>query len=129
MGSGAKTRDARQRVTGYPKERKKRKVRHHRDSIIQSKDGRCYLCEMLDGDDRQRPDIECHHIFFGTANRRKSEEDGLKVYLCPEHHRTGPEAVHNNARVDAYLKRIAQAEYEKSHTHEEFMERYHRNYL
>lgn len=39
-----------------------------------------------------------HHI-FGGSNRDKSEAEGLKVYLCLEHHISGKEAVHNNAEL------------------------------
>ena len=39
--------------------------------------------------------MEEHHIFGGTANRRKSERYGLTVLLCGEScHRNGPRAAH-----------------------------------
>ena len=62
----------------------------NRDSIIQPKDGRCLLCSMLDHEeDKYWSYIEKHHAFFGRSNRKHSEEDGLTVYLCVAHHRTG----------------------------------------
>lgn len=76
------------------------------DSIIQQKDGRCFLCGMLD-----------------------HEEDGLTVYLCVEHHRTGKAAVHRNRESDLILKRYAQEIYERDHTREEFRTRYGKSYL
>ena len=102
--------------------------RRHKASILQKKDGRCYLCMKLHGDDRIHLQTEEHHVFFGVANRWKSEEDGMTVYLCMEHHRTGREAVHNNAAVCRELQAAAQTEYEKRHTREEFMKRYGKNY-
>lgn len=42
--------------------------------------------------------VQEHHIIMGTSGRAKSEELGLKVNLCENHHIYGPEAVHNNAQ-------------------------------
>ena len=53
----------------------------NRDSIIQPKDGRCFLCGMLDHEeDKYWSYIEKHHVFFGS-NRKHSEEDALP-YIC-----------------------------------------------
>ena len=93
-----------------------------KDSILQ-RDKACYICGTTQNLDR-------HHIFFGTANRRLSEEDGCVVYLCRRHH-TGGAGVHNNRKVDLTLKaRCEEAwleEYDK--TIEDFIKRYGRNYL
>ncbi len=62
-------------------------------SILQDKrGGECYLCNMLLGIDSPAASREEHHIMYGTANRRLAEHYGLKVYLCPYHHRSGPKA-------------------------------------
>ena len=53
----------------------------------------------------------------------------VKVYLCHAHHIYGSEAVHNNARIRHELQRTAQREFEKQHSHKEFMEIFGRNYL
>jgi hypothetical protein len=66
---------------------------------------------------------------FGTANRRKAEHYGLWVYLCLEHHEQGFEAPHTNRDTDLYLKRIAQREFEKRHTHELWMSEFGKSYL
>lgn len=56
-------------------------------SIMHDKrDGTCYLC-MAAGDYSRQTCLEEHHCIHGTANRRLSERWGLKVYLCPAHHR------------------------------------------
>ena len=93
-------------------------------SIIQNKK-RCFICERETG-------LEEHHVFFGTANRKLSEKDGLKVWLCYEHHR-GTNGVHgkNGHTLDCYIKSIAQMRYMEYYgkTKEEFIKRYGRNYL
>ena len=73
-------------------------------------------------------DLHRHHI-FGGANRKYSEADGLWVYLCAKHHNMSDEGVHFNKALDERLKKLGQNAYEEEHSHEEFMERYGRNYL
>ena len=84
----------------------------------------CYECGRSDG-------LELHHIFYGTANRKLSDKDGLVVYLCYNHHR-GAEGVHNgNKRLDDKLKRVAQRAYMRTYNKNvaEFRERYGKNYI
>lgn len=89
-------------------------------SILQ-KQKMCYFCN-------DQRNLEEHHVFFGTANRKKSEHHGLKVWLCPEHHR-GKTGVHHNKHLDKMVKRFAQKTFEKTHTREEFMREFGKNYL
>lgn len=99
-------------------------------SIMQDKrGGECYLCNSLLEIDAPAPNREEHHIMYGTANRRLSEHYGLKVYLCPYHHRTGPEAAHRSRRTDLLLKRAAQRAFEQKYGREKWMEVFGRNYL
>lgn len=98
-------------------------------SIIHPKNGTCYLCAKLEDDIREKKDLEEHHVFPGTYGRKVSEENGLKVYLCPEHHRTGPAAVHRDHAMLRIIQEDAQREYEKTHTRAEWMELIGRNYL
>ncbi len=112
----------------YPKPQKKKKRKCHPRSILHCKDGTCYLCIKLRNDFRIHPAVQEHHI-YGGANRAVSEAEGLKVYLCPEHHIFGPEAVHNNIRNMRILQQDGQRAYEMTHTREEFMARIGRNYL
>lgn len=72
--------------------------------------------------------LEEHHVFSGV-NRRNSESYGLKVYLCKNHHTHGEMAVHQNKEVDMMLRRLGQQAFEKTHTREEFMEIFGKNYL
>ena len=55
--------------------------------------------------------LHCHHVCGGTANRRLSEEYGLKVWLCQYHH-TGQRGVHFNKDLDTQLKKLAQERFE-----------------
>lgn len=106
-----------------------KKKKKHKESILHSKDGTCYLCAKLNGDYSQKPYLEEHHIYGGNPNRKISEAEGMKVYLCAEHHRIGPEAVHNNRGNMRILQRDGQKVYEEEHSREEFMELFGRNYI
>lgn len=88
---------------------------------ILQKEKRCFRCGT--------PYVEDHHVFFGTANRKLSEKYGLKLWLCPKHHRTGPEAVHLNRAVDLEYKAMAQLAFEETHTREEFRQIFGKSYL
>lgn len=72
-----------------------------------------------------------HEVFYGTANRQKSIEDGLVVYLTPELHNMSNEGVHFNKEFDLELKQAGEQiwlnYYNK--TIEDFIKRYGRNYL
>lgn len=78
----------------FPKTQKKRKKRmKHPRSILHEKNGTCYLCMLLDGNHNKHLLLDEHHI-FGGPNRIHSEEAGLKVWLCLDHHTMGSLAVH-----------------------------------
>lgn len=97
-------------------------------SIMQEKDGRCYLCMALHGDHGRKATQE-HHVLFGTANRKLSERYGLKVYLCLEHHEEGPEAVHKNADLARMLKVEAQRAFSIRFPNLDWMAIFGRNYI
>lgn len=73
-------------------------------SIIQDKK-ECYFCKTTQN-------LEDHHIFFGTANRKVSEKYGLKVWLCHDHHTGTNESVHQSKLMDRCLKILGQEFYE-----------------
>lgn len=93
-------------------------------SIMQT-NKECYFCH-------KKINLHKHHILKGIRNRKKSEEDGLYVYLCYEHHE-GTNGVHgkNGHELDMILIRKAEEQwlgcYNK--TEEDFIERYGKNYL
>jgi len=116
-------------MIGYPKQKQIKRRLKHPKSILHAKDGTCYLCTKLHEDIRKKKGLEEHHVFPGSFGRKASEQNGLKVYLCPEHHRTGSEAVHREHRFLQMIQEDAQREYEKTHTRGEWMDLIGRNYL
>ena len=89
-------------------------------SILQSEKV-CYLCGKQYG-------LECHHVFGGVANRRISEQYGLKVWLCHDCH-TGTEGAQYDSEKNLYLKQMAQLAFEQTHTHDEWMRIIRKNYI
>ena len=96
-------------------------------SVMQSDNSRCYLCRRNGSGDP----LEEHHIFFGSANRALSEEDGMKVMLCGNRcHRNSKEAAHRNRQTDLLLKQKAQTAWEaRNGSRDDFIRRYGRSYL
>ncbi len=92
-------------------------------SII-SNNKRCYRCGSFSN-------LQIHHCLAG-AYRKKADEDGLVVWLCLDCH-TGSRGVHNTKEGmkwwREYLMPLAQSKYLESHTEEEWMSRYGRNFL
>ncbi len=68
-------------------------------------------------------------MFFGNGLREISEANGFTVYLCPQHHTDGPDAVHRNQRMNRLVQRATQDRFEVNHTREEFMDLIGRNYI
>ena len=62
---------------------------------------------------------------FGTSNRKNSEKYGLKVWLCHFHHHE----VHMNRDTALELIQMAQSKFEETHTREEFMAIFGKNWL
>ena len=90
---------------------------------ILSNEKKCYLCGANQNLDR-------HHIFFGTANRKLSEEDGCWVWLCKPHHTMSLVAVHQNRETDLILKKRCQEQWVKAKgSRDEFIKRYGKSYL
>ncbi len=101
-------------------------------SIMDKKDGTCYLCRMLYGDYTQKM-VQEHHVFFGTAKRKLSEKYGLKVYLCLYHH-TGDingsqEAVHRNKEMADLLHAEGQKAFMKVYPEKDFLQIFGKSWL
>ena len=58
------------------------------------------------------PHVQYHHIFMGTANRKKADKYKYIIPLCAEHH-TGSNGIHRNRGVDLRWKELAQQHYER----------------
>ena len=91
-------------------------------SIIQG-EKKCFITGSTEG-------LHKHHC-IGGINRKLADEDGLWVWLRWDYHIADSPNItpHNNAEASMYFKRLAQQKYEETHTREEFMARYGRNYL
>lgn len=92
-------------------------------SII-SNERKCLICGREYG-------LHKHHIFYGTANRKKSEEDGCFCWLCAKHHNMSNYGVHSEKKLDIALKQHAQRLWQEHYnkTKEDFIARYGRSYL
>lgn len=90
-------------------------------SILQ-KEKRCFCCGTAAG-------LHCHHVFYGTSNRKHSERYGLTVFLCGFHHNLSNNGVHFNKPLDTKIKQYAQAKFEESHTREDFIRIFGRSWL
>lgn len=98
-------------------------------SIMQCRDGTCFLCRVLHDNDTVYPYVEEHHVIFGRGRRRISEHYGLKVYLCPEHHRLGRESPHRNEEIRDMLSEAAQITFEKRYSRRLWMKEFGENYI
>lgn len=107
---------------------KSRKRKKHRKSIMHPKgSGYCYLCAALHNDYTYKPTQE-HHVMFGSGQRELSEEYGLTVQLCIEHHKDGPEAAHNNKEIRELLCRDAQEAFMMEYPNLNWMQIFKKNY-
>ena len=80
---------------------------------------RCYHCGKSVGK------IDRHEVFFG-ANRDNSKRYGMWCDLCRECH---TEVHQGDGQLNYLLKREAQELFEQSHTREEFVRIFGKNYL
>ena len=89
-------------------------------SIVQN-EHECFICGKKIG-------LERHHC-IGGSNRKNSEKYGLTVYLCHFCHNEPPRGVHFNKDTADYIRQEAQKAFEKTHTREEFIKIFGRNFL
>lgn len=71
--------------------------------------------------------LERHHVMAGP-NRRWSEQYGLWIWVCHEHH-TGPKGVQYDREINRAIKRLAQIAFEARYSHEKWMEVFKKSYL
>ena len=86
-----------------------------------SNERECYICGSP-------LNIHKHHV-YQAANRKNSEKWGCWVYLCAYHHNMSDHGVHFDRLLDVAIKRRTQAEFERLHGHEKFMEVFGKNWL
>lgn len=80
------------------------------ESIIVDCMDSCFVCGS--------PHTEVHHIIYGTANRKLSDQYGLVIPLCHEHHR-GQTGIHFNKEFDLAMKELAQRKFEERYGNRE----------
>jgi len=80
-----------------------------------------------------RTNINKHEVFFGTANRKLSIEDGLVIPLCQYYHHNqfNCTGIHFDDHLNRKWKKIAEEKWIEHYgkTKDEFRERYGINYL
>lgn len=69
------------------------------NSIIQDTK-MCFICGC-------KQNLECHHIFYGTAHRKLSDKYGLTIWLCNKDHREN-NGIHFNHDLDLEIKKKCQ---------------------
>ena len=72
-----------------------------------------------------REAVNRHHVFMGTANRKKSEYWGMVANLCYDCHAL----IHADYTARVALCQRYQKQFEEQHNHELFMVEFGRNYL
>lgn len=79
----------------------------------------CYYCG--------KTEVEKHHCWHGTANRKLAEKDGLFVWLCHDHHMR----LHDHGEHDKELMMAAEAAWivHNHKTIDDFIRRYGKNVL
>lgn len=88
------------------------------ESILQ-KERKCFICG-------RQGELDCHHCCSGSSNRKNSEEDGLKIWLCRDCHRK----VHNNRKIELQIKQFAQRRWEELYgSRDEFIRIYGKSWL
>lgn len=90
-------------------------------SIMQDEE-KCFVCGATNN-------LVRHEIYGGYANRKLSKEYGLWVWLTPYWHNASNDGVHFNKQLETTLKKAGQMAFERTHTREEFIKIFGRNYL
>ena len=100
------------------KSNKLARLERNRYSIITDDLKHCYICFEQGKKNVLKDDL---HEIYGGSNRKRSIENGFVVPLCRKHHQ--------DIVVKNWLKRYAQLEFEETHSREEFMKIFGKNYL
>ena len=75
------------------------------------------------------PNVQKHHVLYGTANRKIADKHGYIIPLCYEHH-IGGNGIHRNRGMALRWMELAQIHYEKHKgTREDFIREFGRSYL
>lgn len=95
-----------------------------KESIIPGNDEFCFICKKFGQYTRG---TDHHHMVYGTANRKLSDEDGLWCWLCHDHHMM----LHQHGFYKDELIQLAEKSWLEYYgkTVDDFIKRYGKNYL
>lgn len=84
----------------------------------------CFRCHTKNG-------LHKHHIFFGTANRKKSDKDGCWIWLCGIHHNLSNAGIHFDKSFDLEVKQLTERKWLEYYDEDidSFIKRYGKNYI
>lgn len=92
-----------------------------KSSVLTDDMEHCFVCGS--------PYAECHHVFFGSYQKKYADKYKFYLPLCPEHHK-GNSGPHMNKTKDIEYKKMAQRYYEKNISdRSDFMMDFGKNYL
>jgi len=74
-------------------------------------------------------DLHKHHVFSGTANRRKSEQWGCWIWLRSDYHNLSNHSVHVDRELDLRIKRETQRRFEELYGHDLFVKEFGKSWL
>lgn len=81
----------------------------------------CFICKTT-------RNLETHHIMNGPY-KKASEKYGLLIKVCSDCHTMAPDSIHRNSEMKRRLKEFGQKYFEQTHTREEFIKEFGKNYL
>jgi hypothetical protein len=82
---------------------------------------RCFICKT-------NYNLEKHHIMNGPF-KKASEKYGLLIKVCPNCHTMAANSIHRDSLLRKRLKQVGQEYFEQSHSREEFIKIFDKNYL
>jgi len=84
----------------------------------------CYITGRMDN-------LQKHHIYFGSCQRKMSDKNGFWCYLTGELHNQSEKGVHmrDGHELDQQLKQACQKKYEETHSREDFRGLVGKSYL
>ena len=92
-----------------------RALEKNRYSILTDNLDYCFVCGQ--------PRDALHEVFEG-ASRVNSMKNGMVIPICYKHH----SMIHKNRQFSLYYKILCQTKFEESHSREEFIKIFKRNY-
>ena len=104
-------------INPVPKPKHKRKKA--KNNPLPTAEDYCEVCG--------KPYAHNHEIFFGK-NRQNSIKYGMQKRLCEEHHE-GALSPHHDKDIDDEYKREGQTKFEETHSREDFIRIFGKNYL